>query len=309
MFVSWLRLVGLMVVSAWLVAGCGGAKKIDVGGTCILNSDCNGSLLCTMGKCHDACHTSADCLAGKSCVKTDDTTFCQLPDEAFCSPALPCGGTFVCASDQHCRAPCQSRTACTSEQVCVSGVCAAPAELDSNNQLPQGGLGAVAGTCAAGPDGWCWSIYSNPLTTAAWVAPLSDTGAHAYLTAEPGNVGTAGVGFRFAADRPLIDLSRFDRIIFTATASSSFRLPIGENHTVGCWAQFSGSGTRTTYTFEFSKCTLWSTDTRASPFTFARVDELDWQTIWGTASSLDIEIVPDILFCLGTQCTANPQSP
>jgi hypothetical protein len=26
-------------------------------------------------------------------------------------------------------------------------------------------------------------------------------------------------------------------------------------------------------------------------------------------SSLDIEIVPDILFCLGTQCTANPLSP
>jgi len=26
------------------------AKKIDVGGTCILNSDCTGSLVCTMGK-------------------------------------------------------------------------------------------------------------------------------------------------------------------------------------------------------------------------------------------------------------------
>ncbi len=76
MSVSWLRLVGLMVVSAWLAAGCTSAKKIDVGGTCILNSDCNGSLVCTMGKCHDACHTSADCLAGQSCVKTDDTTFC-----------------------------------------------------------------------------------------------------------------------------------------------------------------------------------------------------------------------------------------
>jgi len=75
MSVSWLRLVGLMVVSA-----C--SRRVHFGeedrrgGTCILNSDCNGSLVCTMGKCHDACHTSADCLAGQSCVKTDDTTFC-----------------------------------------------------------------------------------------------------------------------------------------------------------------------------------------------------------------------------------------
>jgi hypothetical protein len=235
-----------LVAFSWLAAGCSSPKKVDLGDPCVLDSDCNQPLVCTMGKCHDACHTSADCPTGQSCMNTGDATICQLPGETECS---------------------------------------------------------------AGPGGYCWSIYANPSTTAAWVTPPSATGVHAYLTSQPGNSGTAGVGFRFAANRPLIDLSRFDRIIFTATASGSFALPIGENHTVGCIAHFSGSGTRTTYTFEFSKCTLWSTDTKASPFTFARVDELDWQTIFGTASSLDIEIVPDILFCLGTQCTANPLSP
>jgi hypothetical protein len=54
MSVSWSRLLGFMAASVWLAVGCTSAKKIDVGGTCILNSDCNGSLLCTMGKCHDA---------------------------------------------------------------------------------------------------------------------------------------------------------------------------------------------------------------------------------------------------------------
>jgi hypothetical protein len=704
------RILGLMVVSAWLAAGCTSAKKIDVGGTCILNSDCNGSLVCTMGKCHDACHTSADCLAGQSCVKTDDTTFCQLPAEAFCSPALPCGGTFVCAADQHCRAPCQFRTDCTTEQVCVSGVCAAPAELDPNNQLPQGGsgsaadggtnacqvgpggycwstyadpgatanwvtppttssvhlsaqsasdgdahmiatlgggavidlseydqmwfdadvplgtpfavnigqssdwipgcgwrltgegssrykvdlraakyciptgcgldrsqvrsiswgtagwgtdfrldmtitalgfdkassisqpmttadganlglngwcwslfswgaasgvgaaaswvspptanqveasltdtsstsqsgvavelpsnlqdlsaasyididatvlvagatsfevaledlnraywtytVGAVAGAhtysipignptsrgtgrghafnrqlvyqvqvgtswsaqetadititrfairgagaggmdagagvvtasadggakdvaadvpvntpdagakdlaadlpvgtpdsrnaaalddgavdtgsgsagdaasagCAAGPDGWCWWTFVHPSTTATWVTPPSASGVHVSLTAEPAsiNLGNAGIGFTFAADNPLIDLTRFDRIVFTATASMGFEFNVASSGTTGCSLNFAGSGTEQTYTLNFSECTRWSSDSTQPAFSLASVWYIHWDALWGMSSSLDIEIVPDILFCLGTQCTANPLSP
>ena len=117
------RILVLMVVSAWLVAGCSGAKKINVGGTCILNSDCNSPLVCTMGKCHDACHTSADCPTGQSCVKTDNSTICQLPAEGDCSETLSCSGAFVCASDQRCRTACQSPTDCASEQECMSGIC------------------------------------------------------------------------------------------------------------------------------------------------------------------------------------------
>jgi len=49
------RVLVLVVVSVWLAAGCSSAKKIDVGGTCILNSDCTGSLVCTSGLCHTAC--------------------------------------------------------------------------------------------------------------------------------------------------------------------------------------------------------------------------------------------------------------
>jgi hypothetical protein len=117
------RILGLMVVSAWLAVGCSGAKKIDVGGACILNSDCNSPLVCTMGKCHDACHTSADCPTGQSCVKTGNSTICQLPAEGDCSKTASCGVGFVCASDQRCRTACQSSTDCTSEQACLGGIC------------------------------------------------------------------------------------------------------------------------------------------------------------------------------------------
>jgi hypothetical protein len=216
-----------MVVSAWLALGCGGEKKINVGGTCILNSDCNGSLVCTWGICHVVCQTSVDCLPGQSCVKTDDTTFCQLPAEASCSQTSPCGGTFVCASDQHCRAPCQFRTACTSEQVCVSGVCAAAAELDPNNQLPQSGSGSVAdgGTnaCQVGPGGYCWSTYTDPGATATWVTPpimngawwtyvvSAVAGAHTYSIAI-GNPTWVGTGAGHAFNRQSVYLLRVETL-------------------------------------------------------------------------------------------------
>ena len=47
MSASWLRLLGLMIVSAWLAAGCSRPSKIDVGGTCVMNSDCSDGLVCT----------------------------------------------------------------------------------------------------------------------------------------------------------------------------------------------------------------------------------------------------------------------
>jgi hypothetical protein len=215
MSVSWLRILGLMAASVWLAAGCSSEKRIEAGGTCIMNSDCTQPLVCTMGKCHDACHTSADCSAGQcvkvdntticqlpaeadcsktqscsdgflcasdqrcralcqspsdctgaqacmngtchdacqvsadcpigqSCVKTGNATICQLPAEADCSTTLSCSGGLVCASDLRCRAACLSRTDCTSEQMCVSGVCAAPSELDVNGQLPQKGPRPIA---------------------------------------------------------------------------------------------------------------------------------------------------------------------
>jgi Rhodanese-related sulfurtransferase len=96
-----MRIFGLMIVSTWLTVGCE-AKKIDVGGACVMNSDCSGSLVCTWGKCHAICHTSADCPTGQSCIiASDQSTVCQLPTEAAAPPAdagvdaLPDGATIL----------------------------------------------------------------------------------------------------------------------------------------------------------------------------------------------------------------------
>ena len=145
------RVLGLMVVSASLAAGCSSAKKIDVGGTCVLNSDCNGSLVCTAGKCHDQCHTSADCPAGQSCVKTSDSVICQLPAEASCAGTLSCDNGLTCAPDQHCRTGCVSATNCTPGQVCVSNFCADPSELVDGG-LPQTAASDAGTYDASSPD-------------------------------------------------------------------------------------------------------------------------------------------------------------
>ena len=100
MSASRLRVPGLMITSLWLFVGCSDAKKIDVGGACILNSDCNQSLVCTWGKCHAACKTTADCPAGQSCITaSDQSTVCQLPVELHCTYNSDCQTPLTCAVD------------------------------------------------------------------------------------------------------------------------------------------------------------------------------------------------------------------
>ena len=146
MSASSLRVLGFVAVSSWLAVGCASEKKILPGAACLLNTDCHDPLVCTMDKCHDACHGTADCPAGQSCVKTDKGTVCQLPAEASCAATGTCGSSLVCASDLRCRSGCLLPTDCADNQQCVTGVCADTAELLNNGQLPQ--LNKDAGTDA-----------------------------------------------------------------------------------------------------------------------------------------------------------------
>ena len=153
MSASWQRVLGLMMVSASLVAGCSSAKKIEVGGTCILNSDCNQGLACTAGKCHDECHTSADCPAGQSCIiASDQTKVCQLPVETHCAYSSDCQTPLVCAADLRCRNQCQTSVDCPSGQTCTTTkTCAESSQVDSNNNLvwPDGGVVGSGGASGA----------------------------------------------------------------------------------------------------------------------------------------------------------------
>jgi hypothetical protein len=193
------RVLGLMIASAWLVAGCNGAKKIDVGGTCILNSDCGGSFVCTWGICHVACHASADCPKGQSCIIASvQSTVCQGPTP--CTYNSDCQTGLICAVDRQCRQQCQKNVDCTNGQTCTTtNTCAEQSQVDSNKNLlvPDGGLGGTSGTSGAGGTGGSTSpgFDASPDLLADMSGSTGGTGGSAGGTSGVGgSSGTGGTG-------------------------------------------------------------------------------------------------------------------
>jgi hypothetical protein len=157
MSASWLRVFGLMIALTCFAGSCAEGKKIDPGAACILNSDCNQPLVCSWGKCHDACHISADCPTGQSCITASDKSrVCQLPVETHCLYASDCPAPLICAVDQRCHNQCQTNVDCPSGQTCTTTkICAEPNQVDSSNNLlvPDGGVrgsGGASGSADAG---------------------------------------------------------------------------------------------------------------------------------------------------------------
>ena len=125
-------------------------QGIDVGTSCLLNSDCNSPLSCTFGKCHDTCLETRDCPTGESCVQWYTGAVCQLPADVDCGSTGICEGGFICAADLRCRASCQTAADCLAAQSCASGVCADSTDVDTNGQLQQKGV--VGAACVLGSD-------------------------------------------------------------------------------------------------------------------------------------------------------------
>ena len=138
-------LLVLLVAFSSFAAGCSKSKKLDLGGGCMLNSDCNSPLSCTFGKCHTTCVEARDCPLGQSCVKMPEGSVCQLPLDSDCqSSGGVCSTGLVCATDQRCRASCQTADDCLADQICAAGTCAEPGNVDSSGQLkPSGTVGAA----------------------------------------------------------------------------------------------------------------------------------------------------------------------
>jgi cysteine-rich repeat protein len=128
----------ISMLAAWLAAtGCS-SKKLEVGEKCLLNTDCNSPLVCTIGTCHMGCRETRDCPAGQSCTMAGGIGVCQLPAESECSAVVACGPLWICANDLRCRANCSAAADCAGGQVCVQGFCADTKELDvTTGQLPQ----------------------------------------------------------------------------------------------------------------------------------------------------------------------------
>jgi hypothetical protein len=164
---------------------------LDLGGTCILNSDCNQGLVCTWGFCHVACHTSADCQPGQSCIMAGaQSTACESPTSCIYNSNCPTG--LICAVDQQCRKQCQTSADCTSGQTCTTTqTCAELSQVDSNKNLflPDGGVSGSGGASGAGGSGVTGTSGFTATGGAIGVGETTPTGG----TLGAGGTGTGGV--------------------------------------------------------------------------------------------------------------------
>jgi hypothetical protein len=131
-------------------------EKLDLGGQCIQNSDCNNPLACKFATCHQQCVQSRDCPTGQQCVAADDGSgVCQTPVEAACSAnGQACASPLVCVNST-CVNACTSTGTCTlPHQTCIGGtVCVDNTELAGNDGSAGAGGGTDAGSVADGAAG------------------------------------------------------------------------------------------------------------------------------------------------------------
>jgi hypothetical protein len=141
-----MKTVVFWISLACALAACSGDKKLELGGSCSLNSDCAEPLLCKFGSCRKACMKSVDCENGGRCVTVDGVAVCQTQTESACVDGN-CPTPLVCRTvDNTCRSACTGGGCLLSSQTCTGTVCVDSAELAS----PDASAGGIDG--AATPD-------------------------------------------------------------------------------------------------------------------------------------------------------------
>jgi alpha-tubulin suppressor-like RCC1 family protein len=199
--------LGLFVVSASLIGGCGGGSGKPTPATgCVFNSDCAAGLICSFGLCHAECAANGDCAGGGMCLKTTTTSdagvlvtayTCQPPTEAHCVYNSNCTTPLVCGRDETCRNQCVTSVDCPPGQVCTSSaVCALSTQLTpGTNDVPlvTAGRTADGGTFASGSAGASGAAGASGVAGASGAAGAAGSGA-AGATGVAGSGGAAGSG-------------------------------------------------------------------------------------------------------------------
>ena len=109
-----------------LIAACGD-DPAGLGTQCLMDSECDGALVCRFGYCRPRCANDKDCadLPGSRCAAAQGEGVCLLPELEDCVRGQSCPSMLVCV-DLACRATCETATDCPSEQACTDGYCRQP---------------------------------------------------------------------------------------------------------------------------------------------------------------------------------------
>ncbi len=111
----------------------------QLGDGCILDSECEGALICVHRVCHDICGENRDCPDGQRCVRGGPAgNVCQQAGMLLCVRDSDCPDGQTCAVDGECRDACREDVDCVVGHICVNGSCATEDEL-VDGQLPPNG--------------------------------------------------------------------------------------------------------------------------------------------------------------------------
>jgi hypothetical protein len=177
---GWIVCAGLAAGASQSCSSSGTGVGLAQG--CTINSDCDSPLICAFSRCHAACKQSRDCAAGERCVPSTAGGVCELPQESTCADAASsCATGLICASDQQCRAPCQTATQCVTSQTCMSGACFD--EPDGGEPAgDDAGVSSVDGSSSSDAtvetDGNAASSDAGPAGDAACVGTLPNGGCN-----------------------------------------------------------------------------------------------------------------------------------
>jgi hypothetical protein len=139
-------LISMLIVAITAASCSASSKKLDLGGTCVQNSDCNNPLACKFATCHQQCVQSRDCPAGEQCVAAaDGSGVCVEP--ACGANGKACPSPLVCVSNT-CVNVCTGGLCPLATQTCISGTC-----QDTQVAGKDGAAGAGVGVaCTLGSD-------------------------------------------------------------------------------------------------------------------------------------------------------------
>jgi hypothetical protein len=117
-------LISIFLVAIAAASCSASSKKLDLGGGCIQNSDCNNPLSCKFASCHQQCVQSRDCPIGQQCVAADDGMgVCQTLVEAACGASTTsCILPLVCVNSTCVNVCTPAGTCALPHQTCIGGV-------------------------------------------------------------------------------------------------------------------------------------------------------------------------------------------
>jgi hypothetical protein len=140
---------GAVCVDNTAVASDAGAG-FNLGGQCILNSDCQNPLACKFATCHQQCAQSRDCPTGQQCVAAaDGFGVCQTLVEAACGAnGIACPLPLVCVSNTCANTCADTGTCALPYQTCIGGTVCVDNTALVGNPGNDGAAGADGGADA-----------------------------------------------------------------------------------------------------------------------------------------------------------------